>query len=461
MTSRAEGRLARGATTHHRDGLLRRTSTLNRTRRIATGFAVALVSAVACQERSPTALDDTELPDAPLSVQVELSWNEFGSNFQVLGGYSSAATLAQAVVAHQFDGALEARTLLRFGQFPLTALVNDPDGAPVVDDSITYVAGMLVLYIDTLNSVYDGPVSLTLSTLEEEWDARSTTWTAAVDSLNDQRLWTEPGAGPAALATVATWDPLASDSVILYMDSVSIATWVDVSDQARGGRVESTTDGVFLRLNRARLRVNVRASANPDTLAEDTVRWLDRTFVYAPEPAAPVGARVGGVPAWRSLMQITIPPLIGPPELCAAVSCPFTPEAGQISYAGLELISRASEAGFEPFDSLSVDVRSVLSPPRLPKSPLGPSETGGLGTAVPPEAFGVLAGSPVAVPVTSFVRTLLAGPDTNGRPPPSTLALLSALEPASVSFASFYGPGDPREPVLKLVITVGNDQVRP
>jgi hypothetical protein len=461
VTHGAEARLARGVATNHRDGPLRRNRALKGKRLVATGFAVALVSAVACQERSPTALDDTQLPDAPLSVQVELPWSDFGSNFEVLGGYSSASSLPQAVVAHLYDGALESRMLLRFGQFPLSAVVNNSEGVPVPDDSITYVAGTVVLYIDTLNSVYDGPVSLRLSTLEEEWDARSATWTAAVDSLNDQRLWSEPGAGPATLATNVLWDPTVSDSVLLFMDSVSIAEWADVSDRTRGGRVEATTDGVFLRVNRARLLVRSRASINPDTLAEDTVRWLDRTFVYDPTPTVPVGVRVGGVPAWRSMMQVTIPPLNGPPELCAAVSCPFTPEGGQISYAGLELVSRATEAGFEPFDSLSVDVRSVLSPPRLPKSPLGPSETGGLGTAVSPEAFGVLAGSPVDVPVTSFIRTLLEGPDSDGRAPPSTLALLSASEPASLSFASFYGPGDPQEPVLRLVITVGDDQVRP
>jgi hypothetical protein len=422
---------------------------------------MALVSAVACQERSPTALDDTQLPDAPLSVQVELPWSAFGSDFTVLGGYSSPADVAQPVIAHTYDGALESRALLRFGLFPQFARVLDPDGAPVSDDSITYVSGIVVLYIDTLTSVYGGPVGLTLSTLQEEWDARTVTWTAAVDSLNDQRLWTEPGAGPATLAATATWDPGFADSVTLVMDSTAINRWADLDDRTRGARVEATTDGVLLRVNRARLRVNVRASVNPDTLAQDTVRWLERTFVYDPAPPAPGGIRVGGAPAWRSLMRVAIPPLTGPAELCAAVTCPFTPDAGEISYAGLELTTRATETGFVPFDSLRVDVRSVLSPERLPKSPLGPSESGVLGTGVAPEAFGVLAGSLVDVPVTSFIRQLLGGPDSYGRAPPSMLALLSAFEPLSVAFGSFYGPGDPQEPVLRLVITVGNAQVRP
>jgi len=427
----------------------------------ATGAAMALVSTVACQERIPTALDDTQLPDAPLSVQVELPWSSFGSDFQVFGGYSTPANIAQPIIAHTYDGALESRALLRFSSLPAFARVLQ-DGAPVTDDSITYVSGIVVLFFDTTTSVYSGPVGVTLSTLEEEWDARTATWTAAVDSLNDQRLWTEPGAGPATLAATATWDPGFADSVSLVMDSAAINRWVDIADQTRGARIEATTDGVLLRVNWVRLRVNMRASVNPDTLAEDTVRWLDRTFVYDPTPAAAVGMRVGGVPAWRSTMKVAIPPLTGPAELCAAVTCPFTPEAGQISYAGLELTTRATESGFLPFDTLRVDVRSVLSPDRLPKSPLGPSETtSGIVTGVPPEAFGPLAGAPIDVPVTSFVRTLLGGPDSLGRDPPSVLALLSAYEPTSVTYGSFYGPGDPQEPVLRLVITVGKDQVRP
>ena len=165
---------------------------------------MALVSTVACQERSPTALDDTQLPDAPLSVQVDLPWSSFGSDFQVFGGYSSPANIAQPIIAHTYDGALESRALLRFGAFPAFARVIDPEGVPITDDSITYVSGIVVLYIDTLTSVYSGPVSLSLSTLEEEWDARTVTWTEAVDSLNDLRLWTEPGAGPVTLATTST-----------------------------------------------------------------------------------------------------------------------------------------------------------------------------------------------------------------------------------------------------------------
>jgi hypothetical protein len=53
------------------------------------------------------------------------------------------------------------------------------------------------------------------------------------------------------------------------------------------------------------------------------------------------------------------------------------------------------------------------------------------------------------------VRSILAGDSTGGFPPPQSLALLSAFEPASLAFVSFFGPGTPGAPVLKLIVTAG------
>ena len=58
--------------------------------------------------------------------------------------------------------------------------------------------------------------------------------------------------------------------------------------------------------------------------------------------------------------------------------------------------------------------------------------------------------------MTAFFRDLMAGVDSVTQEPlPNTLALLSTFEPFSISFASFYGPGTPQAPVLKLIVTVG------
>ena len=449
-----------------RDGLLRRTRAYSYKGPVAASLAAALMAVVACQERAPTALDDAQLPEGPVTVEIELPWSDFGSNFQVLGGYGSVASLGSPLLAHTYAGALESRVLMRFGAYPISAQVINANGTTEIDTDIRYISGRLVLTIDTAASSNTGPVTLQLGALEEVWDANTASWTYAVDTVADQRAWTEPGAGPSTQISTAVWDPATGDSVNFVLDSAATARWVDNADQSRGGRIEADTDGVRLMLTGARLRVIMRPSIRPDTLVEDSVRLIEGTAVYDPPPSMPVGLRVGGAPAWRSIMEITVPQFTGPPELCAAVlgGCPFTAEAGHISYAALALTSRATEAVFQPTDTVRLDVRAVLSPPTLPKSPLGLSETGGLGMSISPEVFGALEGSVVEVPITAFVRTLLAGPGAGGVAevdPPSTLALTSVTEPFSLSFASFFGPAEPGEPVLKLILTVGTPQVLP
>jgi hypothetical protein len=350
---------------------------------------------------------------------------------------------------------------MRFAPYPTTARVVNADGATVLDSDLHYVSGFIVMAFDTVNSVYSGPVSLDLSTLEEAWDSRSASWAFAVDTVADQRPWTDPGAGPATPAATAVWDPAFADSVVFALDSMEVARWADSADPTRGARVDVTTDGVQLKLNRVYMRLSIRPGLDPDTLVTDTVRLTEGTVVYDPPPSTPLEPRVGGAPAWRTVMGIMVPLLTGPPELCAAVGCPYAPESGNISYAALVLTSQATEAAFEPVDTVRIDVRSVLSPATLPKSPLGPSQTGGLGTLLEPELFGVSAGSEVEIPITAFMRTLLGGPGASGLAPPSTLALTSVAEPLSLAFASFAGPTDPGAPVLRLVLTVGTPQALP
>lgn len=422
--------------------------------------AALLVPVVACQEELPTALDDTQLPDEPLTLEIELPWSDFGSNLQVLGGYSWPSVVPAPVVTRGHLGNLEARALLRFNGFPTTVQVNDDDGNLVIDRDVTYISAFLTLGFDTLLSVAPGPVSIELGGLQDEWEVRTASWGFALDTIDDQRAWPEAGAGPVDSITTGIWDPAASDSVNFSLDSASIASWVDVLDQSRGARLRTTTDGALLVLTRARLLVSMRPTVT-DSIVADTVGLVERTVIYDPPPPAPTGMRVGGAPAWRTLMEVAPPALTGPPELCAAVGCPYTPSPGEVSFASLKLTTQPSEASFQPFDTTRIDVRPVLNPAALPKSPLGLSQTGGLGEPIAPEVFGGAAGAEVEVPITAFMRTLLEGPDESGRPPPGMLALLAALEPSSLGFASFDGPGDPGEPTLRMVLTVGAPQELP
>ena len=420
--------------------------------------AAALLAVAACDERTPTSVDVTPLPPEPVTVEVEFPWDDFASNLAVYGGYSGPEALEESIVARAFAGTLDARTLIRWGAFPTAASVRDSTGTLRTDLNISIYSGYVVAYIDVAASTNTGPVTLGLGALQNEWHAPSTTWTSAVDTLGEQRAWPEAGAGPVTPLATRDWNPAEGDSVQFFVDSATIAAWRDPADPGgSSARIELLTDGHRLRIVGGALRLETRSSIDPDTVLILTAAAAEVTLVYTPAATPPAdGMRVGGAPAWRTVFDIAIPTaLTGPPALCASVGCPFTIGPQHVSYAGLALRSRRTEDAYQPTDSVALDVRPVLSRAALPKSPLGGSLLADpLGQRVGPEPFATQEGSLVEIPISAFVRGYLAGPDPSGRPPPGTLALLSATEPEGFTFASFFGPGGVNEPVLKLILTV-------
>ena len=97
--------------------------------RVAVVMGVSLLW-IGCVEKTPTSIDDDLLPDQPVTVEIFLPWTEFGSALQVYGGYGAPNELGLGVVAHEFGGTLEARTLVRHGAYPRSASVRDTTGPP-------------------------------------------------------------------------------------------------------------------------------------------------------------------------------------------------------------------------------------------------------------------------------------------------------------------------------------------
>lgn len=420
--------------------------------------AAALVAGVACSEQTPTSIDGNVLPVAPVTIEVEIPWEGFGSDLVVLGGYGSPSDLGRGYVANAHGGSLQARTLARFGIFPRSASVRDTAGTTQTDTMISITGGRLVAFFDTIASTNAGPVTLELGALQEEWDARSATWTSAVDSVGEARPWSAAGGGAVTSWGTAEWDPADGDSLSFVLDSAQVAAWVDTADASRGARIDLITPGSRLELRDVALRLEAVPSVNPDTVVQLSVPDEDLTFIYDPAPAPPPdGVRIGGVPGWRTVLDVTMPTqLNGPPALCAAVGCPVALEPEEVSYAALVLTSRATDAAYQPSDSIGLDVRPVLLRSALPKAPLGATLVGSRGQRMHPSLFGGAEGTRVEVPITAFLRQLVAGADSvTQEAPPNTLALLSTFEPFSLSFASFYGPGSPQAPMLKLIVTVG------
>lgn len=420
--------------------------------------ATGLVGTVAaCGESAPTALDPQLLPLEPRTVEVVLPWSDFGESVQVFGGYGEVNDLLGTVVANEYRDTLVARSLVRFGFFPSAASVRDSTGTTRTDTLLTFVGGRVVARIDTVRSRVEGPVELALLRLDQSWHAPSASWQFRVDTIGVQEAWAEPGAGPAAPLTSAVWDPASGDSVVFQVDSATVALWGDTAVARPTARVDMVTPGQEVEILGVDLRLITRPSINQDTLVDVNVSSVNRTFVYDPfpEPLAD-GIRVGGAPAWRTVLTLDVPTVLdGPASLCDQVGCPFALDPDRLNHASIIFRSRASSpSAFQPTDSVLLDARPVLVPDRLPKAPLGPSFLGIIGRAVGPDAFGDQAGEEIAVPITDYLRSLV-DPEVQDRVS-RDLALLSLLEPSSVGYADFEGPGSPGEPRLRLIVTASD-----
>ncbi|MFH1764008.1 MAG: hypothetical protein ABIF09_07445 [Gemmatimonadota bacterium] len=422
-------------------------------------LALSTWAFLGCQEEITTVLEGDFIPVDAVTVEVTLPFHEFAGELVAWGGYGRPYQLATGIVARAFEGSLDSRVLNSWYPYPVAASVRDSTGSIRTDSLLTFVGGRIVARFDTLTSVLEGPVTLAIGALQRDWDSRSATWTLAVDSVGDRQLWTEEGAGPVTPLGTAVWDPAAGDSVVFEIDSAGVALWADTAEAGMGVRLDAVTEGVRLDLRGLTYLLSTRPSIHTDTIVELAVASSVRTFVYQPVPDVP-GAeiRVGGVPAWRTVFTMGMPKTLdGPAELCQVVQCPLTLTPGSLISASLVLTTQAPPPAFQPTDSLYLDVRPVLEPSRLPKSPLGSSLAGIQGVILEPGDFGGEAGAEIEIPLGSYIETLIARNSGADVEVPATLALLSLFEPLSLYFAAFEGPDSPAGPKLRLILTLAED----
>ena len=426
----------------------------------------------ACQELLPTA-ESEELVRAGVAIEVTLTARDFLNRTRVYGGYGRTSELGGGFIAHRFgavdgpptgpganpDAGLEAATLLRFGRYPASFTVTDTAGTSRPDSSLTFLSARIVARFDTLGSVRSGPVAIRAHALTEPWDGISANWDYAVDTVQHQVPWSQSGGGVLEEIGEAVWDPDAGDSLVIAIDSALVVAWSDTSDLSRGIRLSTEVPGVRLQLRSALMWLETLPSINPDTLIQVLAGTEDITFIYNPLPTPPeTGLRIGGAPAWRTVLDLAIPATLnGPPALCEQLGCPVELTEDHVSYAALRLTTLAERAAFAPSDTISIDLRMVTVPDILPKSPLGPSITGLGGVFLSPEWFRPPGGHVVEVPVTGFIHDLLRGETAEGDPVSNTVALLSTFEPLSIEYASFEGLGPAGvlqrgEPELRLIL---------
>jgi hypothetical protein len=312
-----------------------------RTKREIALLSMAAMLVVACTERTPSGLDDSQIPEPPVTVSLELAWADFGSNLAVYSGYGLVDAMSTTTIAKDYGG-VDVRSLFQFDPFPTqTQVRDDSTNAIVTDTTLTFIDAYVVAVFDTIASTNTDTVSLTFAETLEEWDSPTVSWTHAYNQPTAQRLWSQPGGGATLPIRTAQWDRATGDSAQFFLDSAQIARWRTGADSVRAGRLELESSGHRLKLTFAALRLVATSEFNPDTVIVLTVATTDFTYIYNPPAAAPTdGMRVGGSPSWRTVLDVALPTtLSGPPELCAVAGCPYTLEPRNVTYAALTVRS--------------------------------------------------------------------------------------------------------------------------
>ena len=401
----------------------------------------------------------------PLTFEVRLPWSEFASNLRVVGGYGRPAQTGSGLLAHEFENGLEARTLLRLGAYPTSVEVFDSLGTRRVETQLSIVSGSLWVTFDTTVAADFVVTAMKLDRLLEPWDARTATWELAIDSGGVQVPWSEPGGGAVETLRRLRWQRGRGAEALISLDSATVALLGDTTVSERGLMVSTESPGRRLGVSQARMELHVVPSINLDSTLFVPVNVTALTYVYTPsaDPPSDIQLRAGGAPAWRSLFTLALPPsLPGTGPVCARTTCPIALTSTRVNHASILLTTRpGDQTAFTPADTMGLEVRGVLAPELLPKSPVtAPLFVDSLGlatgTAVPAEAFRPGGSRVVEVPITPIVRSLLAGASFNGFRPTPTIALMELREPTSFTFASFVGPDQPGEPVLRLVLTISD-----
>ena len=417
-------------------------------------FLFVLLVASACTDETPIEVGDDLLPSGDVrTFEVILDLAEFATYDTTFSGYALPQNAAFTVLANKFEGVLDANTLLRFQQPPPFINVRNPAGSIVVDSAPRYFAGRLVLRVDTLSSESGPPLLVRGFRTAEAWHT-SATWDLRIDTGVVKLPWATRGGTRGAQFDTATW--AAGDSIVLDVDSQTVAQWIDTTNAARGALIVAETPNTRVRVNSAVLRLSARSVIRPDTVVNLDVSAGTSTFIFNPQPPAPTELRVGGVPTWRTIIGIRqdLADLTFP---CPGVSnCQVRLDRAHINRAELLLQPVRTPAGFILEDTTFTQVRTLSPSPGVPleRSPIGVDVCNLAARCILsgrtfPQMFGnPPATAPIALDVSNYIFSLVDQSILDTNRPPFALVLLAPSEPNTFGFATFA-----QGPRLRLVLT--------
>lgn len=425
----------------------------------SSALALALFAGGACTDRDLTSTDPTNPPgQGARTLEVFVSAVDLGASAwfdTTLVGFAGASNLSPLLAAD--TAALQSRVLLRFVQLSGQVVIRD-----TVRDPLEFLDGRFVVRLDTFSSVPSGGV-LSVYDVEQPFDARSATWSFAVDTPAGSVAWSVPGGAlgtPIASDTFAAGAPF--DTVIVDGDTIVgalvlelgaatdslLRAWGDTLNPHPGlvWAVETATDDVRLQFTLPSLLFDVRPDVSPDTIVPSTRVPTVRTFIFdPPPPAAGEALVVGGLPAARSYFEVR------PPD-SLLVGDTLRPLRGSvISRAELVLTSRPPPAPYASRNGFALRAFRLADDVRVfgPKTPLAGEIADGLSVLLPDS---VPDGEAFEVGLTSALQAWAATPP-DSTPLPIRFMIATDPEPAGFGGWSFAGSGQPGAPVLRIVFT--------
>jgi hypothetical protein len=327
-----------------------------------------LLAAAACKDSTPTLSGDEFFPGGgrPVTLEAVIPASQYLQTIGAFSGYENGHTFPEQLVANQYQGVLNAHALDRFN-FP-DSLVYSQDGNSRSDTLYGVRSARLVLTIDTLGSALGGATTIRAYELTQRYNAPTATWDSASNTDSTKVLWTQPGGTTGALLGQGTYTHAAGDSVVIALDSATVAR---IRPDSFPGVLLAVNTGARLQIASTVLRLRTRPSnAVRDTTIALDVNPVDQAFVFTPQPPTPAGSWLaGGVNAARTLFSVNLDqPLPG----CAApATCPTVRlKDVQLNRVSLLLKPLAPPAGFDPLRPVTLTLWTVDEPELGRRAPL-------------------------------------------------------------------------------------------
>lgn len=416
-------------------------------RGLAAVFAVA--ASAACENQVPTATGVDLFPGgvAPTSIVLELPAANFLAQDTVFQGFSNPRLTPYLLVANDFDGALDAHTLVRFTNFPdsVTYLVT---GAARTEAISSFGPGRVITRVDTLASAPRTTTRFHLWALEQAWDSSTVTWEYAMDRPGNRVAWRTPGGTRGALLGEAVWTPgdtIRRDSLVWEVDSLAVRRMTE--EGFPGLLITSTDPNTRFQLSQVSLSARVRPAGRTDTLVVAAiVNDGPQTFIFNPQvPTSTSVLRLGGLTGDRSVIRLDLDQTVPSCPPSQGTGCPSV-RLRDVTLNNVQLVLDPVQvpSGFRPLAQTRVVLRRVAEPELGRFAPLAEvvaADTVSIGS------FGLPNGTPLRLDLTSAVASRLASDSTS-----LTLALLSeSVSPGVVDFGMLWFD---RRPRLRLVYTM-------